>query len=508
MRTLVQTAALMAILTFISKCFGFIREMVMANFFGTTFITDAYVMSSSILSALFGGVITAISTAYIPIYSKINEGSGKKEGDSFTSAIINVLLLVTLFISVVGILFSDQIISIFASGFHGETADLASFYVKVLFSYVIFASTASILESYLQYKGIFLPQIISGYAISVCSIVVIIISYYTSYYYLAFGILAGYFFRFLSMMLIAKKREYTHRFEMNFSESVKSILTLAFPAFVGGYMLYINQFVDKMIASSLVEGSISALNYAALLNNMIMGVTITILSTIIYPKLTKANSLEQYDNFNKLIDSGLNVLIIIAVPCSLGAMVYNYQIIQIVYERGVFDSTATAMTSSAFLYYSAGLVFMSVNALLTKVYYSMHDMKTPMIFAVIGVIINITLNLILVQFMAHSGLALATSIASLINTVLLYITMRRKYKQIKVFNSKGKIVKIFISAVFAVGISYVVYRLIIIPLELNPHSNILQLIPVVLTAALVYYLLLVIFKIEEISLLKQLIKRK
>lgn len=507
MRTIAQTALLMAILTFISKCFGFLREMVMANFFGTTFITDAYVMSSSILSALFGGIITAISTAYIPIYSKIKENNGKAAGDSFTRTIINILILITLAISIIGILFSDQIISVFANGFHGETASLANFFVKILFSYIIFASTASILESYLQYKGIFLPQIISGYAVSICSIIVIIISSLTSFYYLAFGIFAGHFFRFLSMVLIANKKGYKHKFEMKNNESIKSILALAFPAFIGGYMLYINQFVDKMIASNLVEGSISALNYAALLNNMIMGVTITILSTIIYPKLTKANSLEQYDIFNKLISTGLNVLIIIAVPCSLGAMAYSHEIIQIVYERGVFDSNATAMTSPAFFYYSSGLIFMSVNALLTKVYYSIHDMKTPMIFAVIGVIINVILNLILVQFMAHRGLALATSIAALINTVLLYIMLRRKYKQIKVFDSKEKLAKIVFSAILAIGVSYAVYKLIIIPLGFLSNSHILQLLPVVLIAALGYYGLLIIFRIEEISLLKQIFKR-
>ena len=506
-RTIVQTAMLMSILTLVSKCFGFLREMVMANFFGTTFVTDALVMSSSILSALFGGIIAAISTAYIPIYSKITEKNGKLEGDSFTSTIINILLLISLLISVFGILFSDQIISIFANGFQGDTASLASFYVRVLFSYVIFASAASILEAYLQYKGIFLPQIVSGYVISICSIIVIIISYYTSFYYLAFGILIGHTCRFFAIAFIAKKRGYQHVFAKKYNENIKSILILAFPAFVGGYMFYINQFVDKMLASKLMEGSISALNYASLLNNMIMGVTITVLSTIIYPKLTKANSLEQYESFNKLINTGMNVLVIIAMPCSLGAMLYSKLIIQIVYERGAFDSTATIMTSSAFFYYSLGMVFISISTLLTKVYYSIHDMKTPMIFAVIGVIINIVLNLILVQYMAHSGLALATSIAAVINTVLLYVMLRKKYKQIKVFDSKYKLGKITFAAAISVGISYAVYKLIVLPFDDIIKSRILQLMPVILIAAIVYYVLLHLLKIDEVKLIKQIIKK-
>ena len=113
-------------------------------------------------------------------------------------------------------------------------------------------------------------------------------------------------------------------------------------------MQYINQFVDKTLASRLVEGSISALNYASLLNNVIIDITITILATIIYPKLTQANSLKQYDRFNELVYKGFNVVVIIS-PFSLGAMVYSNQVVQIIYERGAFDITATAMTSSAFI---------------------------------------------------------------------------------------------------------------------------------------------------------------
>ena len=154
---MVQTAVMMGILTLISKLFGFVREMVMANYYGASYITDAYGMAFTILTVLFGGIIAAISTAYMPVYSRINETQGKQEGDAFTSGILNLLLAVSIVISIIGIIFSDQLIAVLASGFSGETAKLASFFVKVLFSYVIFSSTAGVLESYLQYKGVFLP---------------------------------------------------------------------------------------------------------------------------------------------------------------------------------------------------------------------------------------------------------------------------------------------------------------------------------------------------------------
>src|SRR5665648_500118 len=179
-RTAAHTFMFMAALTLISKLLGFVREMVMANFYGTSYIVDAYVMSTAIPSIIFGGIFGAVATAYMPTYSIIKEQKGKVEGDRFTSQIILSLLA-----SAVGVVFSDQIVRLFASGFTGETANLTSFFVKITFAYVIFTSTANILDAYLHYKGIFLKPIISTYFQNFAIIGVIITSVYTSHYVLA-----------------------------------------------------------------------------------------------------------------------------------------------------------------------------------------------------------------------------------------------------------------------------------------------------------------------------------
>lgn len=249
------------------------------------------------------------------------------------------------------------------------------------------------------------------------------------------------------------------------------------------------------------------MNYAALLNGMVIGLTITILSTMIYPKLTQAISLKQYDRYNNILSSGLIVVIMIALPCSLGAMIYSGQVVQIVYERGAFDTAATAMTSSAFLFYAAGLLFVSITDLLTKAYYSMSDMKTPMIFSGISVIINIVLSLLLVKPMAHSGLALATSIAALCNTLLLWTGIRKKYSHVRLLDSKIKLAKIIVSAITAVGASYIVYVCVIMPLSHIIIMRAAQVGLAVIIAGIVYLIMLKFFKISELELLRALIRR-
>lgn len=506
-RTAAQTAVLMAILTLISKFFGFVREMVMANFFGTTYITDAYVMAFAIPMIIFGGVFGAVATAYMPLFSKVTENEGERAGSRFTSEVINLLVIVSLCAAVIGIAFSDQIVSVFASGFSGETAKLTSFFTKITFCYILFTSVAGILEAYLQYKGTFLVQIILGYAQNIIVIGVIVVSAFTSHYYLAAGWLFAHMTRVLILLYFAKKREYHYSMRFKVNETVKRIVVIALPVFIASGIMQINTFVDKTLASGLVEGSVAALNYGMILVGLITGMTISILTTILYPKLNQANSLQDYDRFSDMIGTGMSLVAIVAIPCSLGAMVYSEQIVQIVYERGVFDPVATSMTGTAFFYYSMGLLFMSLNDLMIRAYYSMHDMRTPMIFAGIGVIINIVLNLILVQFMALGGLALATSISYMATTVMLFAGMKKRYPHIVLMRSKMKLLKIAVSAIVAVGSSYLVYIFGVMPMADVIYMRVVQLgIPVVV-AFVVYFGLLVVFEVEELGMIKGIGKR-
>ncbi|NLP29842.1 MAG: hypothetical protein GX363_01785, partial [Clostridiales bacterium] len=131
MRTAAKTALFMAVLTLLSKIMGFLREVFMAGFFGTSFINDAYVMATAIPGIIFAGIFTSVSVSYMPIFSETVEKRGIKEGNKFTSEAITIVAAIAIIISILGIVFSDQVISIFAAGYEGETAALTSFYLKI-----------------------------------------------------------------------------------------------------------------------------------------------------------------------------------------------------------------------------------------------------------------------------------------------------------------------------------------------------------------------------------------
>ena len=511
MRPAAKTAAMMAVLTLGMKILGFLREVFMAGFFGTSYIVDAYVMASVIPGIIFAGIFTSVGASYMPIFSKIVEDRGIDEGNRFTSEAITLASFIALIAAAVGTVFAQPVVSIFARGFVGETAELTVFYLRITFSYLIFTAATGLLESYLQYKGTFLKPVLTGYLQSGFVLVAIIISAFYSHYFLAFGLLIGSILRLAALAFVAKGRGFSYRPTRHIGSAAREITVLAIPVFIGSTVNQINSFVDKMLASGLDEGSVSALNYGYLLINMITALTITVIVTIIYPRLTQALAAEDYGRFNDSISTGMNIILIIGLPCSLGAMLYSHPAVQLVYERGVFDSASTGLTAGAFFYYAIGLTFIAVNALLVKAFYAMQDMKTPVICGAIGAVTNIVLNLLLVGPMAHRGLALATSIAAIVNATMLYYWIRKKYPKVQVVREKAKIWKIIFSAFICVGISWPVYKGIgAIAASTSALSStvttLLSLFGAVAAAAVVYLILLKFFRIQELSLLRDLIK--
>jgi len=180
-RTIIRTAALMAVFTLISKLLGFVREMVIAGVFGTSYIVDAYVMAQSIPDMLFGGIFAAVGTTYMPIFSEVRTKSGIEEGDKFTSRLVNIAVIIAAVLSISGIVLSGSITKFIAPNFSQETAQLTSFYLKINFGYMVFMCASSIFDAYLRYNGIFLHPIIAGYMQNIGVIIMAAASAYTSH---------------------------------------------------------------------------------------------------------------------------------------------------------------------------------------------------------------------------------------------------------------------------------------------------------------------------------------
>ena len=531
-----QVALFVAILTLVSKILGLVKNQFLAAYFGTTYVTDTLNLANAIPSMIFAGILGATATSFVPVYSKTVEQEGDLEGNLFTSRIINLLVFISIVSSLVGILFSRQIVTIFTMpevagadtgyslswylsnlgwllthGWEGARLELASFYVKVTFSYCLFTSVTGIIGSWLQYKHIFIRPVIVGYILNLSVIVFILIAYHENDpKLLVFGLFSGVIIHCIILCIIAAKNKYHYSFDFRMTSTVRKILVLAVPVFIGTTVTQINLFVDKALASGLREGSIAALDFASLLITFATGMTVGVIAMILYPKMAKAFSLEDEPRFTELLSAGISVLVILGVPLTMGALIYDGSVVKMVYLRGAFNYDSLDMTQTAFFFYSISLLPQMLAPLLINAFYSRHNTRTPLILSCICVVINICACLLLVGPLALGGIALGTSIAQTIFVITLLLVLRKRITGIITRAFMVKCVKVFIASSIAVFGTLPFFLGVRILFENNgwlmPQTVMLGL--TVLLAAGIYILLLKLLKIEELKHIRSMLNFK
>lgn len=500
---LAQSAAMISTFTLISKALGFIREVMIADRFGSGMETDTYFVAMTATVIIMGTLGAALNTTLIPIFSEIGERYGKKGKLNYLNNVLNLVLIITGIIVLFGYVFSPNIIKILAKGFQGEQFDLAVSLNRKGLPIAVFLGLTYVFSGLLHSSQVFGPPAISGLPYNFVFI-----------FYLLFFAKEANIATLMMVTVIAASTQFAillpavkhmgYRYSPKFDfrdQHLKKAMVLVFPVLLGSAVQQINVIIDKTIASDLVGGSISALTYASRINEMVIAVFIMAITTVIFPMLSKAFSREDIPRVKEILGQGINIILLITVPATIGLMLLAEPLVYLFFERGAFGELATFMTSQAVIYYSIGLVGSSLRLMLNKVYYSFQDTITPMINGIIAVVLNLIFNLILVQYMGHSGLALATSISATLTTLMLFLSLRKKIGQIGLM----KYLICFIKTLAASLIMGLVVFLIYYKLgSLLPATKIIQIIILlisVLAGAIVYFSLCVVFKVEELKMI-------
>lgn len=510
-RSKTTKAALMVMAaTLISKILGFLREILLGSTYGATYVTDAYLIAMIIPTILFFSFVTAIATTYIPVYTKVRLEKGNDQGIRFTSKILSIVVVTSIILTIAGWIFAKPIVSVIGMGFDTRTFDLAVELTKIILPAVIFIGITYIFMGFLQSNEEFFIPALINVPNNIIVITVLSFSGFFGIYGLAFATLLGYLFQSLIQYPFVRKKGYRYTLLLDFKDSyVKEVWSLALPVLIGMSVQQLNTLIDRMLASGLVEGSISALNFANKLNGFVYGIFSVSISTVIYPLLSKLNAENNKEMLKKTIVSSINVITLLMVPITVGAVILRIPIVSILFERGNFDNNATMLTSSALLFYSLGMVFFGYRDVLSRVFYSLQDTKTPMVNGGIALLANIVLNLILVRYMQHAGLALATSIASAVTTILLFWNLRRKMGNIGGTSIAKVVAKSGIAALLmGVTIYYFNMYLSNVMNNIIPIMYALRLFLTIGIGTVIYCIIIYIFKIEEINWIVKLIKNR
>ncbi|KRQ87436.1 putative peptidoglycan biosynthesis protein MurJ [Caloramator mitchellensis] len=506
---LAKAAGIVMFITIMSKVLGFFRTMLLASSFGTTMQSDAYVVSLTIPLIIYSVIGAAVNTTFIPILSRSLTQRGKEDMIQFANNIMNILFLISIIIFGVGFLLSPQIVRVIAHGFSGEKFNLTVALTRIsMFNVLALSMTAgfmSILQSLNEFKA---PAMV-GIALDLPIILYLILGAKYGIYGLSVATLIGYTMQFVIQIPYLLKHDYKYKFFIDLKDTrVKEMLYLILPILIGTTVNQINSIVDKTMASSLPNGNISAYNFAINVNSMLYGVFVASIIMVIYPAISREGANKAYDNMKVFIHKGITSILLIMVPAAVGLFVLRYDVLTIFFKRGLFNEDSVNLTAYALAFLLLGLPFYGVRDIFNRAFYGLNDTKTPMINGIFGVALNITLNLLFVRYLGIGGLALATSMSAILTSILLGMALSRRINGVQGRKILIALLKISLSAFmmgFAVkgveiGLKFIFTGLI---------GMVLTLGIAVLTGIFVYFISLIVLKLEELDdALNMILKRK
>ncbi|MCM3711644.1 murein biosynthesis integral membrane protein MurJ [Sporosarcina luteola] len=502
-----KTALILMVIAVLSKITGFLRDITLSFFYGATSISDVYIISITITSVLFSLIILGVSTAYIPMFKQIEHEKDHHSASVFTNNLLNIVLLITTVVIIIGLCFSHVLVKIFALGFDGETLKTAVLFTRIGLLSLFFTSLTQLFISYLQLKGKFIIPAMVGLPFNIIIMISIFIGYQFNMIYLAIGSVFAAFVQLLFLLPSIRKTDYQYIPILNFADKdIKKLVVIIIPVMIGISIDQINLMVDKTLASTLIEGGISALTYASRLNDFVQGIFVLSFVAVMFPLISNMAAEKKTEDFKASINDVTSSVILIVVPASIGIMILAEPIIRLLFGHGHFDEHAVEMTSHALFFYSIGMIGYGFREVLNRTFYSLQDSKTPMYNASISVALNIVLSLLLSSYMGIGGIALATSISALFCSILLAIHLRRK---IGSFGLKGNLV-IFIKATIASTVmGLIVY--ILNEYLLYGWNEVVKMMLVVCIGSVVYLLVIILFRGQEskkiINFFKSLLRK-
>jgi len=508
----IKAAGIVGVGTLLSRILGLVRLQVIAYIFGYSAATDAFWLGFTIPN-FFRLLLAegALSTAFIPVFSEWLTKKGEEETRELVNNILNLLILFLLGVMGVGILFAQGYVPYLAIGFKQVPSqmELTVKLTQIMFPFLFFISLAALIMAFLNCKSHFAAP---AFAPLFFSLAVIFSAFLLTpkygIYSLAMGVVLGGAMQLLIQipMLLRKGFRYYPILSLK-HPGVRKITKLIGPAILGGITLQVNTIINRIFASTLTPGSISALLYAMRLIQFPLGVFAIALSTAIFPRLSSLAADNKVEELRETISLGARMVLLVLIPASIGLILIGRPLISLLFEHGAFISRDTLMTSQALFYYSLGLLAMGEVMVLNRAFYSFQDVLTPVKVSLAVLALNILLNFLLISPLKHSGLALATSLSMIFNVTILFFLLRKRLKRLEGKKILFSLIKVsFIAIVMGIAIHLLLNSISTLEMSLL-HFQITQVGLSLGAGIVIFFSLAHLLKLEELKILLEAFKK-
>lgn len=424
--SLLRSSGVVSAMTLISRVLGMVRDMVVASYFGSSASADAFFVAFKIpnfLRRLFAE--GAFAQAFVPVLSEYREQRSFAEVKQLVDRTAGMLGLILTALTALGVVMSPYLIMLFAPGFHDEPSkmQLAGELLRITFPYLLLISLTAfcgaILNSYGRFAvPAFTPVLLN---LSMIGSTIFLTPYFTEpVMALGWGVfIAGVAQLLFQMPFLWKMRLLPRPRVVAKDPGVKRIMLLMLPALLGVSVSQINLLLDTVLASFLQTGSVSWLYYADRLSELPLGAFGIAIGTVILPALSRQHSTDKPEEFSSTIDWALRMVLLVGVPAALALAILAEPLIATLFFYGAMTANDVTQAAAALQAYALGVLTFMLIKVLAPGFFARQDLKTPVRIAIISMVVNMVLNLILIWPLQHVGLALATSLASMLNTGLL-----------------------------------------------------------------------------------------
>ena len=420
-------------MTLVSRVFGFIRDAVIAKVFGAGLGTDAFFVAfrlPNLLRRVFAE--GAFSQAFVPVLTEYKTRHGESAAHHLVDHVTSLLALALFLVTAVGIACAPLIIYVSAPGFAAVATkfDLTVQLLRVTFPYILFISLTSLAGGILNTYGRFAVPAFTPTLLNVAFIAFALVAapwFNPPVLALAWAVVVGGVLQLAFQVPYLMRLGLLPRPRLNFKDpGVWRILRLMGPAIFGVSIGQISLLINTIFASFLVTGSVSWLYYADRLMEFPTGVLGVALGTILLPSLSKSFADQTPDEYSRLLDWGLRLTLLLALPSALALAILAVPLISTLFHHGAFDRHDVAMTGQALIAYSFGLVGLILVKVLAPGFYARQNIRTPVKVGVLTLLATQLMNLAFVYPLRHAGLALAIGLGACFNAGLLYFKLREQ----------------------------------------------------------------------------------
>jgi putative peptidoglycan lipid II flippase len=509
-----KAAGIMSFATLISRILGYVKDMILARYFGATGTADTFFVAfriPNLLRELFAE--GSMSSAFIPVLTEYRTKHGPEAAQLLVRITFTFILVFVGILCLLGIFFAPAIVAALAPGFVAMPAkfSLAVLLTRVMFPFLLFISLAALVMGALNVKRIFFVPALAPAMLNVtiiAAVFALVTRIQPPIIAVAIGVTLGGFVQFAFQVPAFYKNNYALKPEFHFQHpGLKKMSLLIIPATMGMAVAQVNIVVSSILASYLPEGSITYLYYSMRLIQFPIGIFGVAMGMAVLPALSEHAVKGDHDRLRDDFSFALRLLFFIAVPAMAGLIALREPIVNILFQYGKFDYTATLGTAEALLFYAFGIWSIVGVRVVTAGFYSMQDTRTPVKVAGIALAANIVFSIILMQPLKHGGLALANSLASWVNFALLFFFLRKKLKRVDAKRIVQSVLKIiFASCIMGIAGGILLHGTLW-QSPGNAFIKVFYLGGTIMICGVIYFSLSHLLKSEELSYVIRLARR-